>query len=92
MQFVQTPLCNLTVKGYFLHIENTGVAGVPGEIIPVQRHSQWFFSELEHAREHSYTSCAENPDPVECGAELLRVDDLIGRREPCWNLKDALLA
>jgi hypothetical protein len=92
MQFIQTPFFNLTVKGYFLHIETTGVAGAQGEIILVQRHSLWFLSELKHAREHTYTNWAENPYPVECGAELLRFDDLIGRREPCWNLKDALLA
>ncbi|WP_447577088.1 hypothetical protein [Achromobacter kerstersii] len=76
MQFIQTQFFNLTVRGSFLHIENTGVAGAQGEIILVQRHSLWFFNELKHAREHSYTSWAENPYPVECGAELLRIDDL----------------
>lgn len=75
MQSIQTPFFTLTVKGSFVHIESTGRASLHGHISLAQRNALWFFDELKHAREHSYTNWAEDPYPVECGATLLRVDD-----------------
>lgn len=76
MQSTQTPFFTLTVKESFVHIEGTGLASGHGEISLSQRHALWFFDALEDAREISYTNWAEDPHPVECGAVLLRVDDI----------------
>ena len=76
MQSIQTPFFTLTVKGSFVHIKSTGLAGAQGVIHLVERDALETFDQLLHVRESSYTNWAEDPYPVECGAVLLRVDDI----------------
>lgn len=75
MRAIQTQFFALTVEGSFVHIESTGLAGARGVIHLAESDALWTFDQLQHARECSYTSWAEDPYPVECGAVLLRVDD-----------------